>query len=637
MTVIDVRIDQGASVQNIRSLSLTEKMLDVNHFSFSTATDEDGDASLSTIIAFKEANLGKSVEIKFSDEGGALKHLFKGIILNINSASTDEEHNMYQISGKGLLCKIDSRLGCMAFLDKTISDILTALNNSGAPVSGTPANSGNIYYTAQYNQTAFEFIKQMAVRYGEWMYYNGSSLVFGGRPSGTPVNLALDVDISSLSINTQVSSGTSSATGYDGRSAEATSASTVVSTPGGTGLLTAAGSAGSNVFVSCGTGSFPPSSLTQEGLDAFNRLQQQATIANAVFVSGQTDKSNLTVGSVINITDTRDTSGKQFIIIEIQHIGNSANGYINNFMAIPAEAEVPHYTNPWLFRSASTQSAKVTDNADPDKLDRIKVWFPWMARGTTTRWIKMLTPHTGPDKGFRWLPEVDETVMVGFLDNNVDRPVVLGAVFDNTHKSNLDETANNLKLIGSRSQRRIEINDDLGTFNMVDNGISNNGPTYPRNAVFFERKDAEQHVKLSSLTREDNGGLIHLTNEKELKLSLKVGGHEAEITFTDTPATGIAMKIKTTGNIEIISDKSIKLKATENIELEATQEVKIKGTMGVKIEGMNIEAKASANMKLEGTTQFEAKGATTKVTGTAIASLESSGMTEVKGSLVKIN
>ncbi len=637
MTITVVTLNATDVSSNVRSISLNEKMLDVSHFSFMMATHDDNDSSLTSIMAFKDANLGKEVEIKFLDENGTENHLFKGIVLNINSASSDDSHNIYHISGKGLFCKLDGRLDCKSFLNKSISNILSEINTaSGTTISGNPVLTEAIYYTAQYNQTAFEFMKFMAIRYGEWMYYRGTELVFGGKPSSSPINLAADTDLTDISINTQVAGTTSQATGFDARTAEATTASTVSSAPGG--LLSSAGIAGSNVFSSCGTGSFASSTLRQAALDEFNRMQQQATISNSVFLNASSDISGLRLGTVINITDTDDSSGKQFIIIEIHHAATGTNGYGNSFTAIPAEVTLPHYTNPWIFRNASNQHAVVKANADPDKLDRIKVWFPWMANGETTRWIKMMTPHTGADKGFRWLPELEETVMVGFLDDNVDRPVVLGAVFDNSHKSNLDETDNNLKLIGSRTQRRIEINDDLGTLNIVDNGIENNNPTYPRNALFLERKNQEQIVKLSSLTRQDNGALISLKNEKELKLSLKLGGAETEITFdASNSANGITMKIKATGNIEIISEKGIKLKATENIEMEATQEVIIKGTMGVKMEGMNIEAKADANVKLEATGQFEAKGSTAKLNGMGMASIESTGMTEVKGSLVKIN
>jgi len=635
MTETVITIVGNNTPVNFRSLTLTERMLDVNHFSYSAAPEEGTEATLSAIIAFKEAHLGKEVQIKFQDENGEENHLFKGIILSVNSSNNDDLHNTYRLSGKGLFCKLDGRLGCNAFLRKSISTILTELNtSSGTTISGTPATSGEVYYTAQYNQTAFGFMKFMATRYGEWMYYKGGELVFGGKPSGAAIQLVAGTDIDSISIDSHAADATNTATGYDARAAEPTTASTVARVPAGSGLLSTAGNAGANVFTSCGTGSFSPSSLSQAALDAFNRLQQQAVTANSVFISGSTDNSKLTVGSVITITDSQDTSGKQFIITEAQHSANNTQGYSNHITAIPAESEVPPYSNPWIFRSASTQNAVVKDNADPDKLDRVKVWFPWMSTVQTTQWIRMMTPHTGADKGFRWLPEIDETVMVGFLDDNVDRPVALGAVFDNTHKSNLEETGNHIKLIGSRTQRRMEINDDTGMFKFSDKD-----PDIDQaNTIALKRKDDDTFITIQSLQDPENASVIILKNQDTINLGITRNNMlVAEIILDATSADGGKVTIHSTGKIEINGERGIKMTSQENIEIEAMMEVKIKGTQGVKIKGMTIEAKADTTVKIEGTAQVDVKGSMVKVAGDMAAEISASGMTTVRGSIVMIN
>jgi len=37
-----------------------------------------------------------------------------------------------------------------------------------------------IPYTVQYNETNYQFLKRLAIRFGEWMYYDGNQFFFGG-------------------------------------------------------------------------------------------------------------------------------------------------------------------------------------------------------------------------------------------------------------------------------------------------------------------------------------------------------------------------------------------------------------------------------------------------------------------------
>ncbi|WP_282057310.1 phage baseplate assembly protein V, partial [Maribacter luteus] len=71
------------------------------------------------------------------------------------------------------------------------------------------------------------------------------------------------------------------------------------------------------------------------------------------------------------------------------------------------------------------QRGWVLDNADPNGLGRIKVQFPWQKpMGTSTPWIKMATPYSGSGKGFYFIPEKDEEVLVGFEGDNPEKPFV---------------------------------------------------------------------------------------------------------------------------------------------------------------------------------------------------------------------
>ncbi|GAL64992.1 phage baseplate assembly protein V [Algibacter lectus] len=54
--------------------------------------------------------------------------------------------------------------------------------------------------------------------------------------------------------------------------------------------------------------------------------------------------------------------------------------------------------------------------------------FPWQKpTGETTPWIRVVTPHGGGDKGFHFIPEVGEEVLIGFEGANAERPYMMGS------------------------------------------------------------------------------------------------------------------------------------------------------------------------------------------------------------------
>ena len=58
--------------------------------------------------------------------------------------------------------------------------------------------------------------------------------------------------------------------------------------------------------------------------------------------------------------------------------------------------------------------AVVTNNEDPEGLARVRVRLAWQDKGEATYWARLAVPMAMADKGFCFLPEVDDEVLVGF-------------------------------------------------------------------------------------------------------------------------------------------------------------------------------------------------------------------------------
>ncbi|MDI9275580.1 phage baseplate assembly protein V, partial [Stenotrophomonas sp. PFBMAA-4] len=133
--------------------------------------------------------------------------------------------------------------------------------------------------------------------------------------------------------------------------------------------------------------------------------------------------------------------------------------YDNRFVAIPAEVvyrpqtEDGHgahlHPRPTI---TGTLSAIVVSDGDPllsDRDHRIKVQFPWQrggnasnglahpggddnapANGGAWTWVRVMTPWAGDNWGGVVLPRRGQEVLVAFLEGDIDRPVVVGAVYN---------------------------------------------------------------------------------------------------------------------------------------------------------------------------------------------------------------
>lgn len=68
-----------------------------------------------------------------------------------------------------------------------------------------------------------------------------------------------------------------------------------------------------------------------------------------------------------------------------------------------------------------------------DALNRVRVRFNWDRlhnnSDTTSCWLRMMQSSSGNGWGQVHVPRAGEEVLVGFLDNNLDRPIILGQVY----------------------------------------------------------------------------------------------------------------------------------------------------------------------------------------------------------------
>ena len=85
-------------------------------------------------------------------------------------------------------------------------------------------------------------------------------------------------------------------------------------------------------------------------------------------------------------------------------------------------------------RIAGVVIATVSNIDDPDDLGRIKVKFPWMGENYQSDWASIAMPMTGSKTGFFFMPSVGDVVLVAFDHGDVNRPFIIGSLWNKKAK-----------------------------------------------------------------------------------------------------------------------------------------------------------------------------------------------------------
>ena len=109
--------------------------------------------------------------------------------------------------------------------------------------------------------------------------------------------------------------------------------------------------------------------------------------------------------------------------------------------------------------------ALVINNHDLKRPGSIKVRLPMLAadEGGGEVWARLAVPMAGAGRGTFFLPEVDDEVLVAFEGGNVQRPYIVGALWNGQDTPPVASSeANNIKAVVSRSGIRITLDDSAG-------------------------------------------------------------------------------------------------------------------------------------------------------------------------------
>jgi phage protein D len=251
----------------------------------------------------------------------------------------------------------------------------------------------------------------------------------------------------------------------------------------------------------------------------------------------------------------------------------------------------------------------VTNVKDPRGLARVKVNYPTISDRLESNWARIAAPMAGPERGFQFIPEINDEVLVAFEHNDINRPYVIGCLWNEKDKP--PESGSQLFNDKGEVQKRV-VKSRAGHVITLDDTASEEKITIV--------DQAGQKIVLDSTSQKTKIEIVDKAGQKVV-LDSSAGGEKVEV-------------IDKTGKSRIVMDpnrQSVSIESALDLTIKATGKIQIDGQTGV-----NIKSDAG-NLDLVSKLQTNIQGMQTSVQGTGTAEFKSSGALTVRGAIVNIN
>lgn len=591
--------------------------------------------SSDTIKPLSMLNREACVEINHAEQPA---RYFHGIITEFGPAGRTALQQRYHLVLQPQLVQTDLHIDCRMYFDKTAQDIIkSVLTEAGVSQHEFNVSSPGKKrkQTAQYNETCLHFISRLMEEEG-WFYYfkhdsSGHTLVITDKNTGFAstdaelrpgTSIANDV-LGDLHKPDIITHGKVGLRDYDH---ETPSKDLKVSQ---NTLLKHAGAAKREVF------HWP--ALTYDIANAKERAKwrMEAFEAAVSLVSVSSVNTAVFPGAKFKLKSEEGTEAgpqggalpgdkEEYVVCEMNHVAvdesrlpdSGSIDYSNTFTAFPNK--IP-WRQPMVTARPRMEGLHTAIVLGPsgeeiyaDKYGRIKVRFFWDYREETTadnaEWVRVVQPWAGKGWGGQFIPRVDTEVAVAFMDGDVDRPVVVGGLYNGQDSPIYPLPAEKTKL-GFKSRSSLK------------------GGAADFNEFTFDDKKGQEMVLLHAQKDMQNvvendqtitvGNNQSVTVEKGDQTTTVKRGNQTNVVEMGNQSNTVKM-----GNVDMKVDLgAVSVEAMQSITLKVGQSSVTIDQMGVRVEGMMISIK--------GQIQTQVTGTMTQVSGDA--------MLQIRGGLTMIN
>ena len=593
------------SLSSFISLQIEQNIGQHHQFQMSVELETGSNRYVHNINSSKEW-LGESIVVK-----AANTPIFVGVVTNVQLHREGSDFGCIIVSGYSATYRMETAHSCFSWNDRTIGDVVKKLcEQAKVQLELNPAFKETKDFICQYEESDFDFIRRLAHQYQEWMYFDGTKLIFGKpRKLADPIRLEYGTTLSSLDIGLQTLARSEQVFSYHSGADREMQRMTPDLAYGHDKLAGEAFRASLGMFSKPARQHALPRISNETELVNYMGRKQAAETAETHYITAESQVPTLRVGSVVSLYSSflervgnlSEESLGNFIIIEITHEVSQGSYYKNRFKAIPATIKAmpsPKVRMPL----AETQMATVLSNADPEGKGRVRVRMNWQTDGMQTGWVRVMTPDGGSssdvksNRGFVFIPEVGDQVLLGFRHGDPARPYVMGSLFNGTTGGGGLE-GNHMKSLTTRSGHTIKLNDSLSSLGITIKDIKGNSIhidsvgddiiiNAKRNITINAGETFTVNCKNANILAEES---INMNAEESIS---SISGEDTTIqagrSLTETASESYTLSA---------SDSNVQVSNNHNVQASTISETAEKVNLDSTVEDMDLSSPKKVNIK----------------------------------------
>lgn len=535
--------------------------------------------------------IGETASISFVHRQTGESYDFEGIITQVEMVGSMGETGGVAIHGTSPTILYENNRTLDSWMDQSLSTIIKEATQEYGKVNlvSNPKYAAPIPYMAQYNESVFDFMNRLSALYGEWFYYDGTKVYFGKPDRDNTEKIVYDMDLEEVRLVANLVPGKSARYDYVAQENKQHNADTPAKPDGMNDLQSIAHSCSEKAYTAKTTSAADPHVTDKAELDEQMRIVKNASGANLLNIKGIGKTCRIRIGEIIDVSFPDRMKlpplGK-FRIVGIEHEVRRDGHYSNSFVGVPdgtVHIPVPDVKRPL----ALPELATVKENNDDKGQGRVKVAFDWQKNGKTTNWIRVQTPNAGvsgavpKNRGWVFVPEVGDQVMVSYEHGNPDRPYVTGSVFHSGSGKGGDKD-NKVKSIITRSGNAIVFDDETGSIVITDQT--------GKQLIMLDGTDAITVMAKKSITLTNEAESVIVMDDKSIGLQADTIALESRKSVT-----------LLSGNecMVLSSEKSIISSSGTNIKQEAAKDYDVAAKNGT-VNGVNLMIEGKGNVTVSG-------------------------------------
>ena len=535
--------------------------------------------------------IGETASISFVHRQTGESYDFEGIITQVEMVGSMGETGGVAIHGTSPTILYENNRTLDSWMDQSLSTIIKEATQEYGKVNlvSNPKYAAPIPYMAQYNESVFDFMNRLSALYGEWFYYDGTKVYFGKPDRDNTEKIVYDMDLEEVRLVANLVPGKSARYDYVAQENKQHNADTPAKPDGMNDLQSIAHSCSEKAYTAKTTSAADPHVTDKAELDEQMRSVKNASGANLLNIKGIGKTCRIRIGEIIDVSFPDRMKlpplGK-FRIVGIEHEVRRDGHYSNSFVGVPdgtVHIPVPDVKRPL----ALPELATVKENNDDKGQGRVKVAFDWQKNGKTTKWIRVQTPNAGvsgavpKNRGWVFVPEVGDQVMVSYEHGNPDRPYVTGSVFHSGSGKGGDKD-NKVKSIITRSGNAIVFDDETGSIVITDQT--------GKQLIMLDGTDAITVMAKKSITLTNEAESVIVMDDKSIGLQADTIALEGRKSVT-----------LLSGNecMVLSSEKSIISSSGTNIKQEAAKDYDVAAKNGT-VNGVNLMIEGKGNVTVSG-------------------------------------